>query len=92
MIVLIVPVAMMDVGIVKMSVGQFNMMMDVGVWFARRIGWLVDVLVMLVVRVEMVMRHCFVAVRVGVALSEMEPYADGHEGASDPEKQRRLLV
>ena len=84
--------AMMDVGIVRMSVGQFIMVMDVGVWFAGRIGWLVDVLVMLIVRVEMLMRHWFVAVRVGVALGEMEPYADHHEAARSPEKQRRLLV
>jgi len=67
-------------------------MMDVGVWFAGRISGLVKVLVMLVMRVEMFMRNCVVEVRVGVAVSKMEPYADGHEGASDPEKHRRLLV
>jgi hypothetical protein len=50
------------------------------------------VLVMFVVRVKMLMRHCFVAVRMGVALSEMEPYAYGHQTARRPEKQRRLLV
>jgi hypothetical protein len=52
----------------------------------------VDVLVMFFVRVKMLMRHCFVAVRMGVALSEMKPYADGHQAARRPEKQRRLLV
>ena len=68
--------AVMDVWIVRMSVGQILVVMDVGMWLAGRIGWLVDVLVMLVVRVEMVVCHCLVAVRVGVALGQMEPYAD----------------
>src|SRR3979411_3150250 len=67
----IVPVAMMDVRIVRVSVGQFLVVMDVGMWLAGWIGWLVDVVVMLVVRVEMVVRHCLVPVRMGVALGEM---------------------
>jgi hypothetical protein len=46
----------------------------------------VHVLVMLVVPVEMLMRHCFVAVRVSVALGEMEPYANHHQAARSPEK------
>ena len=53
----IVPVAMMDVRIVRVSVGQFLVVMDVGMWLAGWIGCLVDVLVMLVVSVEMVVRH-----------------------------------
>jgi xanthosine utilization system XapX-like protein len=88
----IVPVAMMDVGIVGVIVGQFSMVMDMGVRFAGRIGWLVRVLVMLIVPVEMLMRHWFMAVRVDVVLGQMEPYADQHEAARSPEKQRRLLV
>jgi hypothetical protein len=87
-----VPVAMMDVGIVGVIVGQFSMVMDMGVRFAGRIGWLVRVLVMLIVPVEMLMRHWFMAVRVDVVLGQMEPYADQHEAARSPEKQRRLLV
>jgi hypothetical protein len=75
---LIVPVAVMDVRIVRVSVGQFLVVMDVGMWLSGRIGWLVLVLVMLVVRVEMVVCHYFVAVRVSVAFGEMEPYADCH--------------
>ena len=88
----IVPVAMMDVRIVHVSVGQFLVVMDVGMWLAGRIRWLVDVLVMFVVRVEMVVGHCLVAVRVGVAFSEMEPYADCHQTARNPEERRRLLM
>ena len=83
---------MMDVRIVRVSVGQFLVVMDVGMWLAGWIGWLVDVLVMLVVRVEMVVRHCFVAVRVGVALGEMEPYANHHQAARSPEEQGWLLL
>ena len=84
--------AVMDVWIVRMSVGQILVVMDVGMWLAGRIGWLVDVLVMFVVRVEMVVCHCLVAVRVGVALGEMEPYADRHQTARNPEERRRLLM
>jgi hypothetical protein len=82
---------MMDVRIVRVSVAQFLVVMDVRMWLAGRIGWLVDVLVMLVVRVEMVVRHCLVAVRVGVALSEMEPYTNHHQAACSPEEQGWLL-
>ena len=89
---LVVTVTMMDVGIVRVIVGLFSMVMDVRMWFAGRIGWLVHVLMMLVMPVEMLMRHCFMAVRVDVALGKMEPYADQHEAARSPEKQRRLLV
>ena len=84
--------AMMDVGIVRMGVGQLAMPMNMGVWFVGRIGWLVHVLMMLIMPVEMLMRRCFMAVRVDVALGKMEPYADQHEAARSPEKQRRLLV
>jgi hypothetical protein len=86
------PVAMMDVRIVRVSVGQILVVMDVGMWLAGRIGWLVDVLVMFVVRVEMVVCHCPVAVRVGVALGEMEPHADRHQTARNPEERRRPLM
>ena len=82
---------MMDVRIVRVSVGQFLVVMDVGMWLAGWIAWLVDVLVMLVVRVEMVVRHCLVAVRVGVAFGEMEPYANRHQSARSPEEQGWLL-
>jgi hypothetical protein len=88
----LMPMAMMDVRIVRVSVGQILVVMDVGMWLAGRIGWLVDVLVMFVVRVEMVVCHCLVAVRVGVALGEMEPYADRHQTARNPEERRRLLM
>jgi hypothetical protein len=83
---------MMDVRIVRVSVGQFLVVMDVGMRLAGRIGWLMDVLMMVIVRVEMVVRHCLVAVRVGVALGEMEPYADCHQTAGNPEERRRLLM
>ena len=82
---------MMDVRIVRMSVGQFFVVMDVAMWLAGWIGWLVDVLVMLVVRVEMVVRHCLVPVRVGVALGEMEPNANHHQATRSPEEQGWLL-
>jgi len=78
---------MMDVRIVRVSVGQFLVVMDVGMWLAGWIGWLVDVVVMLVVRVEMVVRHCLVPVRVGVALGEMEPNANHHQ-ASPAQKSK----
>jgi len=53
----IVPVTMMDVGIVGVIVGLFSMVMDVRMWFAGRIGRLVRVLVMFVVPVNMLMCH-----------------------------------
>jgi hypothetical protein len=81
-----VPVAVMDVRIVRVSVDQLLVMMDMAMGLARRIGWLVDVLMMFVVRVEMVVCHCLVLVRMGVALSEMEPYAGCHQTARSPEE------
>lgn len=86
------PVAMMDVGIVRMSVGQLIVAMDMGMWFAGRVSRLVEMLMVPVVRVKMLMRHRLVAVKVSVVLGEMEPYASGHEAPDSPEKQRWLLV
>jgi bacteriorhodopsin len=84
-------VAMMDVGIVRMAVSQFRVMMDVGMRFARRIGWFVTMLVVLVVGVQMLVRHRLMAVRVSVALGEMKPYANSHEATRHPEQRRWLL-
>ena len=86
------PVAMMDIGIVRVIVGLFSMVMDVRMWFVGRIGWLVHVLMMLIMPVEMLMCHCFMVVRVDVALGQMEPHAGQHQAARSPEKRRRLLV
>jgi hypothetical protein len=89
---LVMPVAMMDIRIVRVGVGQFLVLMNVRVGFTGRIGRRVNMLMMLVVRVEMFMRYWFVAVRVGVTLSEMEPNTDKHQTASHPKKRRGLLV
>ena len=42
------------------------------------IAWLVHVLMMLVVPVKMFVSHCFMVVRVSVALGKMKPDAKSH--------------
>jgi hypothetical protein len=73
-----VPVPMMDIRVVRMEMDQFRVMMNMRMWFARRIGGLMNMLVVLVVPVEMFMGHCFMPMRVSVALSQVEPDAHDH--------------
>jgi len=54
------------------NVGQLRVMMDVRVRFAGRIGRLMRVLVMLIVPMQMLVRHCFVVVLVGMPFGEMQ--------------------
>src|SRR5258708_12613022 len=53
----IVPVAMMDVRIVRVGGGQFLVVMAVGMWLAGGVGCLWDVLVVLLSREEVGVRH-----------------------------------
>ena len=69
---------MMDVRIVRVSVGQFFVVMDVAMWLAGWIGWLVDVLVMLVVSVRVIVFQQFVPMLMFVPLSKVQPHSDAH--------------
>ena len=75
---LIMPMPMMNVGIVCMSVSQLAVVMDVQVWLTWRIVGLVHVLMMLVVPVKMFVSHCFMVVPVSMSLGKMKPDAKSH--------------
>ena len=75
---LIMQMPMMNVGIVCMSVSQLAVVMDVRVRLTWRIAWLVHMLMMLFVPVKMFVSHCFMVMRVSVALGEMKPDANSH--------------
>ena len=83
-----VPVLVVDVRGVRMRVREWRVPMSVGVRFAGRISGGVLVLVVLVVDVQMLVPHRLVGVRVLVVLGEVQPHADGHAHAGQPEAQR----
>jgi hypothetical protein len=84
--------AVMDIGIMRVRVSQFIVLMHMGMWFARRVGRLVLMPVVLVVAVQMLVRHRLMPVPMSVAFGEVEPHANNHQASGDPEKQRWLLV
>ena len=66
-----VPMAMMPLGIVRMTMHQRRVPMPMAMWFADRIARTMLVLVMLVVTVPMFMLHRFMNVVMIVSLGEM---------------------
>ena len=72
-----------------MWVAVFQRLMDVrmGVRFVAVPWEIVRVLVVLVVDVAMVVFEQFVLMFVRVAFADVQPYADGHQSAGDPERE-----
>jgi len=71
----------MDVGKVRVTMRQSRVHVPVRVRLPRRLGAIMAVLVVLIMRVPMLVGHLFVAMLVLVALRQMKPDAEGHEGA-----------
>ena len=69
----VVPVPVVDVGVVRVRVHDVLVPMRVGMRLPTRILWTVRVLVVLVVHVQMGMSDRLVDVRVLVALREVQP-------------------
>ena len=70
----------MDVGKVRVTMPQLDVHVAVRVRLPQRLGAIMAVLVMLVVHVPMLVGHLLVPMLVLVALRQMKPDADGHEG------------
>lgn len=86
-----VVVTVMQVRVMRMAVPQAAVLMLVAVRLAAVPSERVLVPVMLVVHVLVVVRHLLMDVRVLVALRQVQPDAEGHEGRSDPERRGRRL-
>ena len=89
MLAVIMPV--MQVGIVWMAMGQAAMRVRMGMRFAPVPGEGVAVLVVLVVRVRVRMLHRLVDMSVLVALGQVQPYPERHQGGGDPECARGAI-
>ena len=80
------PVLVMDVGIMRMAVGQWR----VGVLVRMRLASIpleiMRVLVMRVVPVEVCVRDRLVSMYVLVPLGQMQPDPRSHQGRSHPER------
>ena len=84
--------AMMQVRIVRVRMNELLMPMDVRMRFTRRIGWRVDMLMMLIMRVQMFVSCGLVAMQVNMAFGEMKPNPKDHQTAGNPEKEGHLFV
>src|SRR5882672_9372713 len=83
---------MMDVRIVLMAVGHGNVVVRVRVGLAAVPGEVVLVAVVLVVGVRMLVCERLVAVRVAMALEDMQRDTARDERRGDPESRIRRLV
>ena len=72
--------AVMDVGKVRVTMRQSRMDVPVRVRLPRWLAAIMAVLVMLVMRVPMLVGHLLVAMLVLVALRQMKPDTESHEG------------
>jgi hypothetical protein len=70
----------MDVGKVRVAMPQLGVRVPVRVRLPRRLAAIVAVLVVLVMHVPMLVGHLLVPMLVLVALRQMKPDAEGHEG------------
>ena len=80
----------MDVGKVRVIMPQLGMHVPVRVRLPRWLAAIMAVLVMLVMHVPMLVGHLLVPMLVLVALRQMKPDAEGHEGTgrSDLDRHR----
>ena len=77
-----VPVAMVQVRIVRMGVDQWCVAMAVAVGFAHRAIGFMSMLMMRVMNMTMLMFDRFMTVNVIVALGQVQPDAQPHESCS----------
>ena len=84
--------AVVDIGIVRVTVQQWRMDVKVRVRFMPVVSALMRVLVVRVMRMRVTVRERFVAVRMRVMLAEVQCYAGGHEQCGDPERSANRLV
>ena len=73
--------AVMDVGKVRVTVLQLGVHVPVRVRLPRWLAAVMAVLVVLIMNVPMLVGHLLVPMLVLVALRQMKPNAEGHEGA-----------
>ena len=81
----------MDVGKVRVTMPQLDVHVAVRVRFPRRLGAIMAVLVMLVVHVPMLVGHLLVPMLVLVALRQMKPDAERHEGTGCNDLDRHRI-
>ena len=86
---LTVPVAMMQIRIMRVLVPHWRVAMPMGVWFDHFI--LVDVIVVNVMHVAMVVFQLTMDMLMFVAFSQMKPEANCHQHARSNELYRRGL-
>ena len=84
-------VSVMDVGEVRMGVHKRLVPVRMAVRLLTVPRDIVRVLVMLVVTVAVLVFERFVFVRVFVALAQVQPDADCHQHAGNPEREARPL-
>jgi hypothetical protein len=83
---------MMYIRRVRMSVFQWNMLMDMGVRLSLGIGPLMRMLVVPIVNVGVRMPHDLMDVFMVVAFGKVQPYADAHEHTGSPELRCRRFT
>lgn len=81
-------VAVMGVGHVRMAMAQARMAMAMNMRLARRIARGVDMLMMFVMNMTMGVLERHVHMLMIVPLSQMQPYAGGHQHAGGYQLQR----
>lgn len=83
---------MMQIRIVRMRVHQRRMNMRMRVRLAAVPRKIVRMLMVFVVRVAMIVFERFVRVLMRVPLADMQPHADRHQYARDPEREAWRFV
>ena len=78
----------MDVGKVRVTMPELGVHVPVRVRLPRWLGAIMAVLVVLVMHVPMLVGHLFVAMLVLVALRQVKPDAEGHEGTGSNDLDR----
>ena len=81
------PVAMMNIRIMRVAVHQRRVLVGVAVRFIALRWRIVLMSMMFVVHVAVGVRQRFVRVSVRMALGQMQPYPERHAAARDPEKR-----
>ena len=80
-------VPVMDIGEVRMRMHERVVFVRMAMRFLAIPAEIVPVLVMLVVTMAMLMLERFVFMRVFVAFAQVQPDADRHQAARNPERQ-----
>lgn len=76
----------MNIGIVRVLMGQWRMPMKMAVRLLSVPGEIMLMLMVLIVAMGMRVFQCIVQVFVLVPLSEMEPHTQRHQGGGQPEQ------